>query len=518
MQQQSPLKAQLSRGQSARSLQGSGLGLCFRFSLLRRQGDILSRRKEEGASLVVALVAAFVLLLGVGALATRTNFGFIGQAFQAQNRQARDVAESAISEFADTMNQEPYRHLLIAGTTNNWTTSKIASDFTNICTAFDKTTDAISSSGAVTVAPTDSVYSAFKPGAGLQDRGGGRSFQVESIEFLTESRTAYVDSSGGFLTDPSSGSSYGVVYRSGGARSLIRITVVGQVNQNGRISQARVAREFEVVPKCCNRSFGANIIGGVNWGRDRRACLSPGGPGEPGLISGMGGGIASGSSNSKPIIKEDGTPVTQAACWNGNVSGQTSVLTGTPNSSCTNNLSSIGNISFSPSQFSFNPPTYSHPAGAITAQTVPVNADGVIYFDPSKALNSADGNPLNQSSGLVLQRGVNITRINGVALRDNSPDPCYIKSTLDPSQGKPYTAVNCLTTSINPGGNIKIYIDTSVAKINMFYAGNGGYGIGGGNAGTFRVHSYRADLATSPSSNCVTTTPSSACLIQWPSV
>jgi len=350
MQQQSPLKAQLSRSQSARSLQGSGLGVCFRFSLLRRQSDIVSRRKEEGAALVVALVAAFVLLLGVAALAARTNFGFMGQAFQAQNRQARDMAESAISEFADTMNQEPYRHLLIAGTTNNWTPSKIASDFTNICTTFDKTTDAVSSSSTV-VAPANNVYSAFRPGVIFQDRGVGRSFRVESIEFLTESRTAYVNNSGEFLTDPSSGSSYGVVYRSGGARSLIRITVVGQVNQNGRISQARVAREFEVVPKCCNRSFGANIIGGVNWGRDRRACLSPGGPGEPGLISGMGGGIASGSSNSKPIIKEDGTPVTQAACWNGNVSGQTSVLTGTPNSSCTNNLSSIGNISFSPSQF-----------------------------------------------------------------------------------------------------------------------------------------------------------------------
>ena len=516
MQQQSPLKAQLSRSQSARSLQGSGLGICFRFSLLRRQSDIVSRRKEEGASLVVALVAAFVLLLGVGALATRTNFGFMGQAFQAQNRQARDMAESAISEFADTMNQEPYRHLLIAGTTNNWTPSKIASDFTNICTAFDKTTDAVSSSG--TVAPANNVYSAFRPGAVLQDRGSGRSFRVESIEFLTESRTAYVDNSGEFLTDPSSGSSYGVVYRSGGARSLIRITVVGQVNQNGRISQARVAREFEVVPKCCNRSFGANTIGGVNWGRDSRSCLSPGGRREPGLISGMGGGIASGSGNSKPIIKEDGTPVTQAACWNGNVSGQTSVLTGTPNSSCANNISSIGNISFSPSQFSFNPPEYDHPAGTITAQAVPINADGVIYFDPSKALNSADLNPHNRSSGLVLLRGVNITRINGAALDANSPDPCYIKSTLDPSQRKPYATVNCLITNINPGGNNKIYIDTSLAKINMFYAGNGDYGIGAGNAGTFRVHSYRADLATSTSNDCVTTSPSSACLIQWPNV
>ena len=199
MQQQSPLKAQLSRGQSARSLQGSGLGLCFRFSLLRRQGDILSRRKEEGASLVVALVAAFVLLLGVGALATRTNFGFIGQAFQAQNRQARDVAESAISEFADTMNQEPYRHLLIAGTTNNWTTSKIASDSTNICTAFDKTTDAVSSSGAVTVAPTDSVYSAFKPGAGLQDRGVAEVFRWRALNFSLKAELPTLIVPGGFL-------------------------------------------------------------------------------------------------------------------------------------------------------------------------------------------------------------------------------------------------------------------------------------------------------------------------------
>ena len=149
--------------------------------------------------MVVALVAAFVLLLGVDALATRTNFGFIGQAFQAQNRQARDVAESAISEFADTMNQEPYRHLLIAGTTNNWTTSKIASDFTNICTAFDKTTDAVSSSGAVTVAPTDSVYSAFKPGAGLQDRGVAEVFRWRALNFSLKAELPTLIVPGGFL-------------------------------------------------------------------------------------------------------------------------------------------------------------------------------------------------------------------------------------------------------------------------------------------------------------------------------
>lgn len=502
----------------------SGVGLSLRIVLLRTKSHGAGRQDEHGASLVVALVAAFVLLLGVASLAARTNFGFIGQAFQVQNRQARDVAENAITEFADTMNQEPYRHLLIAGTTENWTSSKIASDFTNICTAFDKTTDALNADGsgnAITVAPETSVYEAFKEGAGFQDRGNGRSFRVENIEFLTENREPYVDGSGDFLEDDSD-TSYGVIYRSGRDRSLIRITVIGRVNQNGRVSEARVAREFEVVPKCCNRSFGANIFGGENWGRDGRACLSPGGPGEPGLIAGLGGGQASGSGNSKPILKEDGTPVTEAACWNGNQDGQPSVLNGTPNANCTNGTSAIGNISFSPAKISFDPPTYGTPppktdgtSVTVTPAAVPTNRDGVIYFATPVS------NPNNfVNSGLVLRRSDgSITRINGTSLTSNTPDPCYVKQSLDVVNGRPYPTIHCSITSISTSGSRKVYIDTSAAKINLFFSGNSSYGLGSGNNGVFRLHTYRSDLAAAPSNSCsLNTSPTASCFIRWPSV
>lgn len=529
MHQQSPHPIRSGIGQSARSPKGSGLGLCLRFSILCREPKVRGSRKDEGASLVVALVAAFVLLLGAAALATRTNFGFIGQAFQVQNRQARDVAESAITEFADTMNQEPYRHLLIAGTTANWTAAKISSDFTNICTAFDNSTDALNTNAGnpVTVAPVASIYNAFKPGAGFQSRGNGRSFQVESIEFLTQGRTPYVDSSGAFITDPASGSSYGVVYRSGGARSLIRITVIGRVEQNGRVSEARVAREFEVVPKCCNRSFGANIFGGVNWGRDSRACLNPdpAGPGLSGLFSGLGGtGQASGSGNSKPILKEDGTPVTEAACWSGNQSGTPSDLSGTPNQNCTNGSSAIGNISFRPVELSLVLPTYAPPpktngtAVTVTPVAVPTDRDGVIYYDSGRAGPNSNG---FVNSGLVLQRSNGtISRIDGTAFTANSPDPCYLKESLDTAGGRPYSEINCLTTAIPVSGSRKVYIDTSAAKINFFFSGNGDYfGSGSGNNGVLRLHDYRSSLSSAYIGNtCVSTSPSSSCLIRWPSV
>lgn len=73
------------------------------------------RAGQEGIALPVALVAALVLVIGLGALASRTSQGVISSYFQGVNREARDVAESAIVDFGNTMNREENRLLLVAG-------------------------------------------------------------------------------------------------------------------------------------------------------------------------------------------------------------------------------------------------------------------------------------------------------------------------------------------------------------------------------------------------------------------
>ncbi len=245
---------------------------------------------ERGYALAVALIAAFVLLLGVAALASRGQLGFIGQAFQVQNRQARDVAEAAIAEFGNTLNQERNRHLLIAGTTDNWDSSRWAtpeSDFRNICTAFNNDLTPINAAVPAFTVPDPAAITRFALNASrdlVPGQPGRGQFTVESIEFLNESRQPYVDAAGNSLnfTDPNPPNDvtpFLELYRTGARRSLIRISVVGSVAQpSGRTSTARVAREFEVVPKCCKRSFGQNVFGGRNWGRDKVDDEGCGGP------------------------------------------------------------------------------------------------------------------------------------------------------------------------------------------------------------------------------------------------
>lgn len=179
-------------------------------SFLRSRKHLIPRhgRTEKGYSLVVALVAGFVLLIGVGALASRGNLGFIGQVYQTQNRQARDVAESAIAEFGNTMNQERNRNLLVAGTTANWVSSTWSTsqerDLRNVCTVFDDNfTPNLNSGNPVFVDPDPAAVARFSPGGAPQNLIAGdnsRTFVVESVEFLNQLRQPYVDGSGDFLS------------------------------------------------------------------------------------------------------------------------------------------------------------------------------------------------------------------------------------------------------------------------------------------------------------------------------
>ncbi|WP_152669586.1 hypothetical protein [Synechococcus sp. GFB01] len=314
----------------------------------------------------MAIIAAFVLLLGVAALASRSQMGFVGQVFQAQNRQARDVAESAIAEFAERMNRPANRHLLIAGTTANWSNTA----FRNVCTAVVGDTVTLDGTGQPASSAVEAAVNDFLPSNTFVDRGNGRSFRVESIQYLDQNRTAggYVDGAGAFLAHPTfTGDTYGVVYRSGRERSLVRITIVGRFTTNGRTSTARVAREFEVVPKCCNRSFSP-YLGGQNWGRDARRCPQAGLGSN--LLVGLNGGrvnVTGGNPNATgfnpTLTNEFGAPLSYVSCWAGNVTAgpypnAATDLTGSPFSGCTGSGYQSRSISALPATWDYKAPQY----------------------------------------------------------------------------------------------------------------------------------------------------------------
>ncbi|MCP9804638.1 hypothetical protein KBY75_13800 [Cyanobium sp. T1G-Tous] len=308
-----------------------------------------------------------VLVLGVVALSSRSSQGFISSIFQGVNREARETAESAISDFGVTMNREENRLLLVAGNDSSWTSD----EHRNLCTASTQAAD-----GTWSAVPADLAIARARStptSASRFVRTGNwvpliagdttRSFKVTKVEYFFEEnaeRTPFNFATGS-INFP--GKTVRDSALEGGTRTLMRVTVVGRISRNGQSSYARVAREFEVVPKCCKRSFGNNS-GSVPWGRDNATCPvgKDTGVGN-GVIGSLDGGSPTGSNNELDIRDENNTLVKQAICWMGNTTGVVSDLDGDPSQECKDGTQALGkatpqktSLKFAPTKFSLKLP------------------------------------------------------------------------------------------------------------------------------------------------------------------
>jgi hypothetical protein len=406
--------------------------------------------------LPIALVAALALVIGLGALASRTSQGFISSYFQGVNREARDVAESAIVNFGNTMNREENRLLLIAG--NDQIGSWSSEVHRNACTAYDSNGVLISGSNP---APISSSAIGFVRGADWQNlvsNDSSRQFKVTGIEYLYEKGTGGSSARAPFDFATQNSNILEDTVRSsalrGGTRTLMRVTIVGRVEKNGRTSFARVAREFEIVPKCCKRSFGGNG-GQVAWGRDVTPCpaFDPSSGDGRGIISGLNGGQPTGSNNRLDIRDQDGNLVTQATCWAGNIDSSESDLNGTPSQNCLNGGQELGTsspnspgITFVPEEFNLELP----PAPLVSVMPpLSISGNSIVYFDP------------NYLVGGVVTPSV-LLKTGGTTLSLNS----YCNVSSSPGQA------NCLFTSIDVGNN-RLVVDTSNTVFNFHFASGG---------------------------------------------
>lgn len=456
--------------------QGRGaLNLLLKLSMLRARQAGGGSLVERGYSLAVALIASFVLLLGVGALASRGQLGFVGQVFQAQNRQARDVAESAIAQFANTMNQERNRYLLVANGTD-WTNN---TDNRNVCTIYANNgtlidaNDNPEASGTFDEVDTLAV-TRFLPDTGLVNlipNDNTRQFDVEGIEYLRADRTSYDANTRASLI-------------SANTRALIRITVIGQVTQNNRTSRARVAREFEVVPKCCKRSFGASAA--QNWGRDSSACALANPDGSPQFRVGLNGGGVAGSKNQLDVRDENNELISQAVCWAGTEDGSldpnSALDANADTSACedgelaigiTGNPNNLG-ITFSPAEFDVILPEYALDAPVellsidagnevswfdftITHRELEIDDDKYIYYQEPFNIDvtSVDGggsviNFQITSGNLIVDPELGLQ--NSFAISINLVDPTR-DETLGIENAKTYFADIVSAVTIDSDGN-----------------------------------------------------------------
>jgi hypothetical protein len=331
---------------------------------------LAGRRGSAGFSMPIAMLAALLLLIGMAALGARSSQGFLASSFQGVNREARDVAESAITDFAVTLNREENRRLLVAGNDQQGQWASNAAH-RNPCSGQFAATNPPSGQ-LVAVAGTAAATSADRfvrngTWQNLMSGDGSRQFLVEDLTYRYEDRTA------GSARTPFDSTTINAnipthtvrnAALQGGTRTLLRVTIQGRVVRNGQTSLARVTREFEVVPKCCKRSFGRHSgLGSAQsepaWGTDpvlECPLAFDDGAGR-GILGALSGGAPSGSNNTLDIADEANNLITRALCWAGNETA-TSDLDGTPNPDCLSGDQALGRATKSKPGITFVPSVF----------------------------------------------------------------------------------------------------------------------------------------------------------------
>lgn len=235
-------------------------------------------RGQEGFSLALVLLVVLSAVVGSLALASLATSANLGSLFQGESAEAREAAEAGLATVISELNKTDNRRLLATANTA-WASTAA---FQNPCLA-QVTATANRFPTALAVG--------FANNATINNLGGGRSFrvinrQVIAVDPITGARTT----PRALVTNPTTGQSSDL--NNAQFPGFIRLTVEGRF----RGATASVTREFQVVPKCCNQSFGSMPTGLTtgsgtqNLGSDNRACDSS----FPRILIGLtGGGLRS---------------------------------------------------------------------------------------------------------------------------------------------------------------------------------------------------------------------------------
>mgnify|MGYP006276253907 CR=1 FL=1 len=338
----------------------------------------------------MVLLVLLTLILGSLAVVARSSSGRLNSAAQGRNREARDVAEAGLTEIISELNKEPNRKLLVAGVAlANWSqgTADLNNPLVNPCTRYN------SSGGAGTITTPTARAIALKGGwTNLVPGDSSRSYRLVSVSYSNAARTLV-------LSAPLSAE-----VTSGQVKTLLRLTVEGRVSDSGgtALSSSRLVKEYEVVPKCCKRSFGRNSFAATTYGEDNRFCYSGGGvtasnEAVAAVIGGLNGGTVSSSNNILSIYDSSTPPqpVTRVLC-------STDVPSPPgPNPACLARTMTLGRISVVPSHFNMSLPPW--PGGSLPFSSLVSSDNKGLYVrvNPStNAVEKCSGDSLSSCSPL----------------------------------------------------------------------------------------------------------------------
>lgn len=311
---------------------------------------------EGGFALGLSLLVALSVTLGWMALANRSSSSRLGAALQTENREARAVAESGLAIVLGELNRPANRMILARG-------QMIGTDRNAKLTSWDQ--PIASGSPLVNPCPNSEITDATEEvrptelatrlGKGEQGdyiplAGGSDGDRLTRRFRLVRYELKNADRSAGSAYDPEQVNLQADPEKKFPKRGVgyVEITVEGQVLRSGKaVSTSRVTQEFQVVPKCCNRSFRGpadpsrkaektdeGIIPGL-YGDDNRACFND----FPPMLLGTGnsptrndGGVF--TVGSTPLLKNQDNPLEQPAavpCYTSQTScGGAAIIDGVP--------------------------------------------------------------------------------------------------------------------------------------------------------------------------------------------
>lgn len=280
-------------------------------------GAPLHRVGSDGFSTAAVVVVLMVAAVGILSLVNRSSSGRTGAAYKTQTITAREVARSGMLRIIGELNKPANRGMLVSGVPlNGWSASPNPA-IQNPCLRPPFT-------GSAT--PTTAAARGFGANATQSFVAGDttRRFVLRSIRYASADRSHWIRSeyNGAGIHSSSSANDF-LANRSNiltATNGLLELVVEGQVyNSDGTlVSRAKLAQEFVVAPKCCDRSFNGttNAFGnGANdvKGTDATQCA-------------MGAG-ASGSLITETLGNATGELDTQDMHLYGLVSGTPQLLT-----------------------------------------------------------------------------------------------------------------------------------------------------------------------------------------------
>jgi hypothetical protein len=394
---------------------------------------------ERGFSLAMVMLVLLTTILGSMAIASRSTSGLMAARSQSSNREARDVAESGSTEIISELNKEQNRKLLVTPRAS-WNDGTDARK--NPCSSLQPGASPLPI--ASTSGPTPKALSFANNNwiNLINPTGTTQQYKLESATVTDTTRTALPS------TLPPS-------LQYGEAKSLIKLQVSGRIQgPNGNtISTATITREYEVVPKCCKRSYGGSTFKTTTFGIDTRAC-PPGTNSGLGLILGINGAEPT-ASNSITIFNQLDQPLYSALRSDALQNWKSNLNCPSPSSDLCLTSGSPPLVAY---RTEFKTPIPSFPDPSVQARSVTTRATG-------------QNTPLNY----IVGKGSNVFQCE-----TNNPNTCIPLPSCIRSSGEYYCRLtsidskNTITTFDSSNGAINLFFDSTVPNSKFSYLDLGG--------------------------------------------